>query len=182
MRRVSSCFVVVAASLVLATGCKKATVDGAYSGRFDGMIMTPSATGGMMMQPGASVPFDLVLTGDATSTTAAVDATFNLNPDYSDMGRPRGGGETHMKCTLKATRVGDPGDTKGDAEFTIAAQECPVGPGPAQKVEGKLTAKRGQDTYDSVSIELKSTGRWGGEGEPRISFNLTFDGTRKKSP
>jgi hypothetical protein len=171
---------VLAAVLTLATGCRKASVEGVYAGAFSGSFMRPSPSGGMVIEPPyTSSPLEVTLLGAGPEASIVFDAAFQLQPLHGPRGSS-GGGEVHVKCTLKATRVGDPAATKGDAELTIAEQECPAGSGPPPTVEGKLSAKRGPDTFDSVRLEIKTTSRWGGAGQPQMAFTATFQGDRRK--
>jgi hypothetical protein len=168
MRSLYSIALLGAVSLlaVLTQACKKASVEGTYSGAFNGMMMTPATTGGMRMTPQAAAA-DVTLTGD-NPTTVAFEASFS-NSD---------GKNVQVKCALKATRTGDP--DKGDATLQIADQECAGGATPAYKFEGTGAATRGESGFDALKLDIKTTSRWGGAGEPQAALTLSFSGKRKK--
>src|SRR5262249_41645731 len=102
--------------------------------------------------------------------------------DFSWTLQPRTGTATPIpvKCTVKATRTGDPAATKGDAELTIDEQDCPQASGPPLKVKGSLKVQRGQDGFDALQLELSTTHRWGGPGQPAFSFLGTVKAKREK--
>jgi hypothetical protein len=151
--------------------CTKASVEGTYSGAFDGMLMVPGDSGSMRMASQAAAA-EVTLTGNGPETSVALSWTF----------RPMTGkeGNLSVNCTLKATRVGDPGASKGDAELTIKEQDCAQGSGPPLKLEGTVKVLRKDDAFDAVDIHLESTHRWGGPGQPTMSFSGNVKAARQK--